>query len=202
MKHPIFKALSSFHLKLGKVYDRILMFLYRDQFASCGKGVYFYPTKSYFFYKTIEIGNNVYIGPGAMFLATDSSIKICDKVSFGPNVSIIGGNHSFHIIGKFMSDYKFPDKLPSDDQPVIIETDVWVGTGAIILKGVTIGRGAIIAAGAIVIRDVPPYALVGGIPARVLKFRWNTEEILKHEEMLYALNDRLLKSSICNIINL
>lgn len=186
MKHLLFKFLSTIHLNIGKIYDRILMYIYRDQFASCGKQVIFSPTQSYFLYKTIELGNHIYIGPGAKFLASDSSIKIGDKVSFGPNVSIIGGNHSSHIVGKFMADYEISDKLLSDDQPVIIENDVWVGAGAIILKGVTIGRGAIIAAGAIVTKDIPPYAVAVGIPAKVLKYRWSAEDILKHEEILYG----------------
>jgi acetyltransferase-like isoleucine patch superfamily enzyme len=172
------------------------MFVYRSQFASCGKNVYFYPLRSFFYYKTIEIGNNVYIGPGAMFLASDSCIKISDKVMFGPNVSIIGGNHSTHIIGKSMFDYKLSDKLASDDQPVIIETDVWVGSGSFILNGVRIGRGSIIAAGAVVSKDVPPYSIVGGVPAKIIKYRWSVDEIMEHEKLLYNPENRLLKEDL------
>ena len=84
-----------------------------------------------------------------------------------------------------MADYTVDDKLQSDDEPVIISEDVWVGTGAIILKGVNIGRGAIVAAGAIVNKNVPPYAIVGGIPAKIIKYRWNIEGILEHESKLY-----------------
>jgi acetyltransferase-like isoleucine patch superfamily enzyme len=167
------------------------MFFYRTQFSTCGDNVFFYPTQSYFFYKTIEIGNDVYIGPGAMFLARDSYIKINNKVMFGPNVSIIGGNHSTHIPGKFMFDYTVADKRPVDDQPVTIGPDVWVGSGSTILNGVTVGRGAIIAAGATVSKNVPPYAIVGGVPARLIKFRWSIEEIQEHEKMLYRVDDRL-----------
>jgi len=174
-----------------KAYDRALMYLSRSQFASCGKHVYFYPTKSELYYKTIEIGDNVYIGPGAMFLAKDSSIKIGNKVLFGPNVSIIGGNHSTHIIGKMMADYKLSDKDASDDLPVIISEDVWVGSGAIILNGVHIGRGAIIAAGAVVTKNVSPYSIVGGVPAKLIKFRWDVCNILKHESLLYQEEDRI-----------
>jgi acetyltransferase-like isoleucine patch superfamily enzyme len=199
MRHLISKALSSFHLNLSKSIDRILMHLYKHQFESCGKGVYFYPTLSYFFYKTISIGHNVYIGPGAMFLASDSFIKIGDKVMFGPNVSIIGGNHATHIIGKMMADYKISDKSPDDDQPVVIEEDVWVGAGAHILNGVNIKRGSIIAAGAVVTKDVPPYAIVGGVPAKLIKYRWSIEEIMRHEEMIYPPDKRLSKDKILSL---
>jgi acetyltransferase-like isoleucine patch superfamily enzyme len=201
MRHFLLKALSSFHLNLSKGLDRILMYLYREQFAACGKNVHFYPTRSYFYYKTIFIGNNVYIGPGAMFLASDSHIKIGNKVLFGPNVSLIGGNHSSHIIGKLMADYKISDKRPSDDQPITIEEDVWIGAGAKILNAVTIGRGAIVAAGAVVTKNVPPYAIVGGVPAKIFKYRWSPEEIIKHEEIAYQPADRLPKSQITGSVN-
>jgi acetyltransferase-like isoleucine patch superfamily enzyme len=196
MINSIFKALSTFHLIISKIYDRILMILYRTQFSSCGENVFFYPTKSNIYYKTIDIGNDVFIGPGAMFLSSNSLIKIGDKVMFGPNVSIIGGNHSKHIVGKFMADYKLSDKLTTDDQPVIIEKDVWIGTGSIILKGVKIGRGAIIAAGSVVTKNVPPYTIMGGIPAKLIKYRWSPEELIKHEEILYPPQDRYKISDI------
>jgi len=191
MKHIIYKGLSSIHLNLRKLIDRALMHLYRHQFAACGRNVFFYPAMSDIYYRNIHIGNDVFIGPGASFMAFVSYIKIGDKVMFGPNVTIRGGNHSTHIIGKYMADYTNADKLPEDDQPVIIENDVWIGTGAIILKGVRIHRGAIIAAGAVVTKDVPPYSVAGGIPARTLKFRWSIEDILRHEEILYKPGDRL-----------
>jgi acetyltransferase-like isoleucine patch superfamily enzyme len=191
-----------FHLNLGNIYDRMLMYMYREQFASCGKNVLFFPTKSNIFYKTIEVGNNTYIGPGAMFLASDSSIIIGDKVLFGPNVSLIGGNHSTHIIGKFMADYKKSDKLSSDDKSIVIEKDVWIGTGAIVLNGVKIGRGSIVAAGAVVVKSVLPYTIVGGVPAKIIKIRWSTEDILKHEENLYPLHQRLSKEMITSILNI
>jgi acetyltransferase-like isoleucine patch superfamily enzyme len=198
MKHPILKMLSIVHLYVRKVYDRGLMYLYRYQFAECGENVVFYPTQSDLYYKHIFVGNDVFIGAGASFMALVSFIKIGDHVQIAPNVTIRGGNHSFHIVGKFLSEYKTSDKRPEDDQPVIIEDDVWIGTGVIILKGVTIRRGAIVSAGAIVLKNVPPYSIVAGVPAKVIKYRWAPEIILQHEKILYKPENRLPEEAIMN----
>jgi len=74
---------------------------------------------------------------------------------------------------------------------VTIGGDFWVGMRAIILHGVDIGRGAIVGAGAVVTKSVPPYAIVGGVPARVIRFRWDVETILRHEAALYTLEERM-----------
>lgn len=159
------------------------MVIYRSMFKKYGKQVVFNP-RDFFSYQTIELGDYVFIGPGAKFSAPESGITIGNKVMFGPNVTIMGGDHNTSQIGRFM--YDVEEKLPENDLPVVIKDDVWVGTGAIILKGVTIHRGAIVAAGALVLKDVPAYSIVGGVPAKVLKMRFSEEEILKHERELYG----------------
>lgn len=67
---------------------------------------------------------------------------------------------------------------------MVIESDVWIGCNVTILKGVTIGRGSVIAAGAVVAKSCPPYSIVGGVPAKVIKERFTEEEIRKHEDIL------------------
>ena len=185
------KYLANLLLYFGKVNDRVQMYLYRSLFCKCGKNVIFSPTTSYFLYKNISIGNDVSIAKGVSFIASISHIYIGNKVIFGPNVIIRGGARGSHIIGKLMADYLSNDKLPTDDKPVIINDDVWVGPGAIILKGVNIGRGAIIAAGAVINKNVPPYAIVGGFPAKVIKFRWDINDIIKHESLIYREDERI-----------
>jgi acetyltransferase-like isoleucine patch superfamily enzyme len=103
---------------------------------------------------------------------------------FGPSVSLIVGNHSHHILGKYLIDYKEMDKLHPDDLPIYIEDDVWIGARSIILSGVRIGEGSIVAAGSVVTKSVPPYSIVGGVPARVIKSRWTEDQIVEHKRIL------------------
>ncbi len=76
-------------------------------------------------------------------------------------------------------------------EDLVIGEDVWVGAGAFILPGAQLGRGCIVAAGAIVTKPVPPYALVAGIPAKIIAVKFSKEGILKHEQVLYKEEERL-----------
>lgn len=154
----------------------------KKRLASCGKNLSWYPHNSDFIYQNIHVGNNVHIGPHASMMASIAQIYIGDNVTFGPSVTIRGGNHIFDIPGKFINEFTDNDKRPQDDQDVIIEEDVWVGTNVTILKGVTIGRGAIIAAGAVVTKSVPPYVIYGGIPAKKIGNRFKSLEDVKFHE--------------------
>lgn len=166
---------------ISKVFRRILMYVVKTQFKSIGKNVIFNPFDK-IGYKNVSIGNDVFIGPGATFSASESSITIGNKVMFGPNVTIMGGDHSFSVVGKYMFDIK--EKNIDDDQPVIIKDDVWIGAGAIILKGVVIGEGSIVAAGSLVREDVSEYSIVAGVPSKHIRFRFSENEILEHKRIL------------------
>lgn len=97
-----------------------------------------------------------------------------------PYVSIVGGDHAYDKPGVPMI-FAGVGEVPE----TIIEKDVWIGCGAILMAGVRIGRGAIIAAGAVVTKDVPPYEIFGGVPARKLAERFaSAEQRAKHDQML------------------
>ena len=180
------KLMALFFLFVQKVLNRIIMYAMIPLFKRHGKNVIFFPTNSSFSYKTIVLGNDIFIGPRAILSASESGIVFGNKIMLGPNVTMMGGDHNSTVVGKYM--YDTHEKLPENDLPIIIEDDVWIGTGAIILKGVRIGEGAIIAAGTLVIKDVPNYAIVGGVPAKILKMRFTQEQISEHKKSLNVRN--------------
>lgn len=132
----------------------------------------------------VEIGNDVHIGEDNRFMCTGAPIIIGNHVMFGPDVTLITGNHRIDIIGKYMTEVGIPDKRPEDDLPIIIKGDNWIGAGTIILKGVEIGVGSVVAAGAVVSRNVPPYSIVGGVPAKVISYRFDEKQIAEHEKVV------------------
>jgi acetyltransferase-like isoleucine patch superfamily enzyme len=181
------------HLLLRKVVRRAWMYLYKPLFHRYGKNFRFDPYGMYTF-ATIAVGDDVNLGERPILWAAKSQIKIGNKVMFGPEVMVLAGNHNTSRVGQFMFDVV--EKRPDDDVDVIIEDDVWIGARAVILKGVVIGRGAVVGAGAVVTRSVPPYAVTAGAPARVVKFRWDVETILQHEEKLYPPEKRISRAAL------
>lgn len=145
----------------------------QGRFAAYGHSFAFDPDGLYS-YETIFVGNNVDLGYRPILVATRSSITIGNDVMFGPEVTIRGGNHRFDIPGIPMAAVDDSMKEADNDRDVVIGNDVWVGTRAIILHGVTVGDGAVIGAGSVVTRDVPPYSIVAGNPARLIRERFPT----------------------------
>jgi acetyltransferase-like isoleucine patch superfamily enzyme len=174
---------------------RLLRARQRQLFGGYGRNFWFDPAGEYTF-ENVFAGDDVSLGIRPSLSAPRSKIRIGNKVMFGPEVAIHGGNHTTNYLGRFMSDITDAEKSPEDDQDVIIEDDVWVGRRAIILHGVTIGRGAIVGAGAVVVKSIPPYAVAVGVPARVMKFRWDVPTILRHEAMLYPVEKRLQRETL------
>lgn len=169
----------------------------RYAFRRHGKHFIFDP-RGEFSYRNIEVGDNVSIGGGAVLLASDSRIIIGNNVMFGPNVTLVAGNHNISVIGRPM--YDVHEKRPEDDQDIVIEEDVWVCAGAIILKGVRVGRGSVIGAGAVVHHDVCPYTIVCGVPAHKTSTRFpDMASVIQHETMLYE-PDRRLPDGVLEMI--
>jgi len=123
-----------------------------------------------------------------------SLCSIADKVIF-----ILGGEHNYHKlftypIGVYLLNEE-PDTI--DKGNIMIGDDVWIGYRSTILSGVTVGQGAIIAAGSVVTKDVPPYAIVGGVPAKVIKYRFSENIRTEMEKIDYTkLTDGMVRQHI------
>jgi acetyltransferase-like isoleucine patch superfamily enzyme len=157
-----------------------------DEFKKIGKDVVFENGVLVFHPETIEIGNNVYIGHNTIlkgyfqsvfsiadhtwigqgcFMHSAGGISIGVAVGIGPMVKILSSHHR-------MDDLTRPILYQDlECKSVVIESGCDIGMGAIILPGITIGEGAVVGAGAVVTHDVPPYAVVAGNPAKILKYR-------------------------------
>lgn len=139
----------------------------------------------------IECGNNITIGHGNYFVSTQATLYIHDYCVFGPNVTIYTGDHPTNAVGKHISEITDADKVALGgkyDADVTIEAGCWIGTRAVILKGVTIGKGSVIGAGAVVTKDVPPYSVYVGVPERKRFSRFTEQEIEEHERILKERN--------------
>lgn len=122
------------------------------------------------------------IGTNSNFMSTGAKIRIGNSVLFGPHVFIITGNHQVNQIGKYIIDVE--QKTECCDADVVIEDDVWIGAGTIILKGVKIGRGSVIGAGSVVTKDTQPYSINAGNPCHMIRMRFMQDEIKMHERAL------------------
>lgn len=88
---------------------------------------------------------------------------------FGLSVTVIGGDHNFNALGKYIFDVE--KRLINNDLPVVIEEDVWVGTNLAVLKGIIVRSGSIISADAVFNNNVPRVSIFEGLPAKLLKLR-------------------------------
>lgn len=177
------------------VLDKIMFVFYKKKMKSCGQNVVLKPSTSvYFGLENLSLGDNVSIPRYSHIFCTDAPLTMGDNVLFGPAPTIVTGNHRIDVIGKAICHSH--DKLPENDKEVVIEDEVWVGANVTILMGVTIGRGSVVAAGAVVNKSCPPYSIVGGLPAKVLKYRFTIDEVMEHERLLYPEAKRFTREQL------
>jgi acetyltransferase-like isoleucine patch superfamily enzyme len=169
------------------VWDKYRIWRIRQQLGNCGKGVFFERNTAFMRYPNlIRIGSNVIIKEGTKicpcneqalvtignnttigyhtFLFASASISIGNNCQIAPFVYFVDSDHG-------IARDQLMNQQPNITEPITVGDDVWIATGAKILKGVTVHNGAVIAAGAVVKDDIQPYEIVGGIPARHLGFR-------------------------------
>lgn len=174
------------HLK-PTIFTRWRYWRFKSKLKYCGKGIFFEKGVNIMRYpQNVSLGDNMVIKSGARicacnekaivsigknttfgyhtFLFASEKIEIGDDCLIAPFVYIVDSDHNI------AKDQKI-NAQPNSTAPIKIGNDVWIGTGAKILKGVTIGDGAVVASGALVKEDVSPYSIVGGIPAKKISER-------------------------------
>ena len=151
-----------------------LRYHYRRRFKACGANVRFDPASSRIDYEHVRIGSNVFLGKGAVIGRAD----IGDDVMFGPNVHIRDGNHRYDVVGKTIQD-------SGDGAPglVVIARDVWIGDGTTVIRGGSVGEGSVIGTRSLVTRAIPAYVIAVGTPCRVLKLRFEDDELREHLQL-------------------
>jgi acetyltransferase-like isoleucine patch superfamily enzyme len=184
-------TLFGLHNKIRSILYRIFVqWKIKVSFKHCGHQTHIFPGFSCAGIKNVEVGNRCFLGENCTILSTRANVVIGDDVMFGPNVTIVTGNHRFDVVGKRIDQITDKDKLPENDMDVVLEGDNWVGANVTILKGVTIGTGSVVGAGSVVTKSVAPYSIVAGNPAKLIKMRFSEEQIQKHKALLLDTNKK------------
>lgn len=152
---------------ISRAYNKLLLLpALRRSFAACGENVTLGRRSEIAGAGNIYMGHDVYLGPGATLLTTRAKIIVGDYVMSGPNLTVITGDHRTDVLDKPMMSLTDEDKLPENDQDVVVGSDVWMGSSVTLLKGVHVADHCVIAAGAVATKDVGPADSSGGCNTR------------------------------------
>lgn len=177
--------------KIRRAYMYVMRsFVTKSELAYCGANsilenpVWFENPQNIYLYENAKVRNNVTI-----INSPNERVYIKKYSAIATHVTMITNSHRSTVgIPHFLLG---PSHINDKSKDLVIEEDVWVGSGAFILPGANLGRGCIVAAGAIVTKAVPPYAVVAGIPAKIIAVKFAKEDILLHEQKLYKETERL-----------
>lgn len=169
----------------------------RSTFGHLSDGAFFSPKTFIVNPANVFINGDIGLEDASIY-ALNAKFIIKKGCAVANGLTVVTGNHA-RVIGTYVGELLEENKPKGYDKDVIVNEDVWLGSNVTLLSGVSIGRGATVAAGAVVTKDIPPYCICGGIPARFIKFYWTIEEIVEHELKLYPESERFTRSQLIEI---
>lgn len=202
----------------GQLMQRIKLNAFRRKWIRNNKHTQLFPNNQ-FDIGIVKAGINSYGELNVISFGKCATLTIGNYVSIAENVYfLLDVEHYIDHVSTYPFKVKLLHECISESFAkgnIVVEDDVWIGFGSIILSGITIGKGAIIGAGSVVTKNVPPYAIVAGTPARILRYRFSDliqkevakvdyarltkENIEINKELLYT---RLTEDNISKIVNI
>ena len=173
------------------------LFLIKKRLAHCGKDVVItFPCKLSK-PQNVFMSDHTLIQPNVTFIMNEGKVYVGRWAVIASNSTLITDNHipTVGINHRMLGRYHINDKV----KDIHIGDDAWVGAGVTIMSGASLGRGSIAAAGSVVNKNVPPYAVVAGVPARIIASVFSKEQIIEHEKYLYPENERMTESELDEI---
>lgn len=182
----VFSSLRSIHRVFFTNYRRKLG--YCDPTATVTKPLIIKGPKNVYLYEDTKIVDATIMTPVNKFIMKKHS-------SAAEGLTVITGNHERRV-GRFFRTIKQEEKGEGLDADVIVEEDCWIGVNVTLLMGVIVSRGTTIAANAVLSKSTAPYSIVGGVPAKHIRFYWTIDQIIEHESKLYPPEERYSREEL------
>lgn len=170
----------------------------RSQFGYCANNVtIFYPLKVYFPKSVFLYENTRLMNDICIINSPNEKVIIQKYTAIAARTTFVTNSHVSTVsIPHFLL---APAHINDKSADIIVEEDCWVGTGAILLAGAHLGRGCVVGAGSLVNKEIPPYAVVVGCPAKIIAVKFSIPQIIEHEKSLYIEEERLSKEYLENL---
>lgn len=165
----------------------------RTRYGKCGEHVHLCPPILITLPSHVYLDDYSRIQPYTQIIGTEGKFILKKYAVISAGSLILTDNHT-PTVG--LPQYLSYTHINDVGRTIVVEEDVWVGAGSILLSRSEIGRGAVVAAGSVVSKEVPPYAVVAGSPAKVIACRFSVEQILQHEAILYPAEERMSREEI------
>lgn len=189
--------------------ERLRFFLYNmtapflrntnpKSYAQCGMHVNLYGPLN-LDAQNIYLEDYTRLQPGIRVISNKAKLHVKKFSSISAQCVIIPGSH-IPTVG--LPQYLSTSHINDIERDIVVEEDCWVGAGAYLLSKAHIGRGAVVAAASVVTKEVPPYAVVGGAPAKIIACRFTKEQIIAHEASLYPQEERMSEAKLDQLFNL